>query len=49
MMHNDTQAVCPNQPFFDATSISGNTKVKIYPHADHGYTWRGWPSYNEAA
>ncbi|NQY57678.1 MAG: dienelactone hydrolase family protein [Ilumatobacteraceae bacterium] len=24
-------------------------QIVTYPGADHGYTWRGWPSYHEHA
>lgn len=43
------QPVSAHQPFLAAISALDHTEVQIYAGADHGYTWRGWPSYNAAA
>lgn len=40
------QPQASHQPFLDAIATA---EVSIYAGADHGYTWAGWPSYNEAA
>lgn len=43
------QPLSSHQPFLDAVQSLDGLEVAIYPGADHGYTWRGWPSYHEAA
>lgn len=36
-------------PFLDAVRPLPGVEVDTYPGADHGYTWPGWPNYDEAA
>lgn len=43
------QPVSLHQPFLDAVAQLPDTDVQIYDGADHGYTWRGWPSYHQVA
>ncbi len=43
-------SIASMQPFITAVSALGDRAViDIHPDADHGYTWPGAPSYNEAA
>ena len=43
-------SVASMQPFIDATAALGDRVViDVHPGADHGYTWPGAPTYNEAA
>ncbi len=43
-------SVAGMQPFIDAAAALGDRVViDIHPGADHGYTWPGAPTYNEAA
>jgi len=43
------QPVAAHQPFLDAVANQEHVAVEIYAGADQGYTWRDWPSYDEAA
>ena len=43
------QPLSLHQPFLDAVGPLDDVEVAVYPGADHGYTWRGWPSYDHAA
>ena len=43
------QPLSSHQPFLDAIRSLDGIEVAVYPGADHGYTWRGWPSYHQAA
>lgn len=43
------QPLSLHQPFLDAVRPLDHVEVAVYPGADHGYAWRGWPSYDEAA
>jgi len=43
------QPLSSHQPFLEAVRSLDDIEVAVYPGADHGYTWRGWPSYHEAA
>lgn len=38
-----------HQPFLDAIAGLATVKVQVYPGADHGYTWKGWPNYHRLA
>ena len=43
------QPIEVHRAFLDAVEPLDNVDVVTYPGADHGYTWRGWPSYHEHA
>lgn len=43
------QPLASHRPFLDAVAARPGIEVATYPGADHGYTWRGWPSYDRAA
>ncbi len=43
------QPVEAHQPFLDALHPKTDVEVQIYPGADHGYTWPGWPGYDQTA
>ena len=43
------QPLSSHQPFLDVVEPQPGTKVAVYSGADHGYTWPGWPGYDEAA
>jgi carboxymethylenebutenolidase len=43
------QPVEAHRPFFDAIAPLAHVEVEVHPGADHGYTWPGWPSYDEGA
>ncbi len=43
------QPLSSHRPFLDAVAELPEVQVETYPGADHGYTWPGWPSYNQAA
>lgn len=43
------QPLASHVPFLDAVRPLGDVEIAVYPGADHGYTWRGWPSYDRAA
>ncbi len=43
------QPLASHLPFLDAVRSLPGVEIATYPGADHGYTWPGWPSYDEAA
>jgi carboxymethylenebutenolidase len=43
------QPIAAHQRFFDAVAPLDHVTIEIFPGADHGYTWPGWPTYDEAA
>ena len=43
------QPLSSHQPFLDAVTPLPGVQVATYPGADHGYTWPGWPNFNQAA
>lgn len=43
------QSIAMHQRFLDAVADLGHVDVTIFPGADHGYTWPGYPNYQEAA
>ena len=43
------QPLSSHVPFLDAVRPLDGVEIAVYPGADHGYTWRGWPSYDRAA
>ena len=43
------QPLASHLPFLDAVRSLPGVEIATYPGADHGYTWLGRPSYDEAA
>jgi carboxymethylenebutenolidase len=43
------QPIAAHRLFFDAVAPLPHVEVEVHPGADHGYTWRGWPSYDARA
>ena len=43
------QPLAAHQPFLHTVAKLPAVQVATYPGADHGYTWPGWPSFNQAA
>jgi carboxymethylenebutenolidase len=43
------QPVAAHRAFFDAVAPLPHVEVEIYPGADHGYTWEGWPTFDAGA
>jgi carboxymethylenebutenolidase len=43
------QPIEAHRPFFDAVATLPHVEVEVHPGADHGYTWRGWPTYDADA
>jgi carboxymethylenebutenolidase len=43
------QPLTTHEPFLRAVAALPEIQVATYPGADHGYTWPGWPSFNQAA
>ena len=43
------QPLAGHRPFLDAVAPLPGVRVATYPGADHGYTWPGWPGYDQAA
>ena len=43
------QSIEMHQPFLDAVANSPHVKVATYSGAGHGYSWPGYPSYDQAA
>ncbi len=46
---DEVQSIAMHQPFLDAVADLDHIDVTTYPGADHGYTWPGYPTYDEAA
>jgi carboxymethylenebutenolidase len=46
---DEVQSIAMHQPFLDAVAGLDHVEVVTFPGADHGYTWPGYPSYDEAA
>ncbi|MGH1493708.1 MAG: dienelactone hydrolase family protein [Acidimicrobiales bacterium] len=46
---DEMQPLASHTPFLDAVRPLPRVEIAVYPGADHGYTWDGWPNYNEAA
>lgn len=38
-----------HQPYLDAVEPLDHVEVELYPGADHGFTWPGWPNYDQNA
>ena len=43
------QSIAMHQPFLDAVAGLDHVDVTTFPGADHGYSWPGYPSYDENA
>ena len=43
------QPIAAHQPFFDAVAPLAHVEIEVFPGADHGYTWPGWPNYDATA
>lgn len=44
-----TQSIEMHQPFLDAVADLAHVEVRTFPGADHGFTWPGYPAYDENA
>lgn len=43
------QPVAVQQPYLDAVAGLPHVEVEVFPGADHGFTWPGWPNHHEEA
>lgn len=46
---DEVQSIAMHQRFLDAAASKDNIDIVIWPGADHGYTWPGYTTYDEAA
>ncbi|MEM7286177.1 MAG: dienelactone hydrolase family protein [Actinomycetota bacterium] len=46
---DEVQSIAMHQKFLDAVESLDHVDVTTYPGADHGYTWPGYPTYDETA
>ena len=46
---DEVQSIAMHQRFLDAVAGLDHVDVTIWPGADHGYTWPGYPNYDENA
>ncbi|MEO1059863.1 MAG: dienelactone hydrolase family protein [Actinomycetota bacterium] len=46
---DQVQSIEMHQRFLDAVADLDHVDVRTFPGADHGYTWPGYPTYDEAA
>lgn len=46
---DEVQSIAMHQPFLDAVADLPHVDVTTFPGADHGYTWPGYPTYDENA
>jgi carboxymethylenebutenolidase len=46
---DQVQSIAMHQRFLHATAEMSNVDVDIWPGADHGFTWPGYATYDEAA
>jgi len=46
---DQVQSIAMHQRFLDAAEGNDNIDVAIWPDADHGFTWPGYATYDEAA
>ncbi|MDJ0768495.1 MAG: dienelactone hydrolase family protein [Ilumatobacter sp.] len=46
---DEVQSIAMHQRFLDAVADLPHVDVTTFPGADHGYTWPGYPSYDENA
>jgi carboxymethylenebutenolidase len=43
------QPIEAHQPFFDAVEPLPHVELRVFPGADHGFTWPDWPTYDARA
>ena len=46
---DEVQSIAMHRPFLDAVADLDQVRVATFPGADHGYTWPGYPNYDENA
>jgi carboxymethylenebutenolidase len=46
---DQVQSIAMHRRFLDAVADLDHVDVAIWPDADHGYTWPGYPTYDDAA
>lgn len=46
---DEVQSIAMHQPFLDAVKPLDHVEVVTFPGADHGFTWPGYPNYDETA
>lgn len=46
---DEVQSIAMHQKFLDAAESNDKIDVVTWPEADHGFTWPGYATYNEAA
>jgi carboxymethylenebutenolidase len=46
---DEVQSIAMHRPFLDAVAPLDDVEVVTFPGADHGFTWPGYPTYDEAA
>lgn len=46
---DQVQSIAMHQRFLDAVADLDHVEVSTFPGADHGYTWPGYPTYDERA
>jgi carboxymethylenebutenolidase len=46
---DQVQSIAMHQRFLDAVADLDHVDVTIFPGANHGYTWPGYPNYDEGA
>jgi carboxymethylenebutenolidase len=46
---DEVQSIAMHQRFLDAVAGLDHVDVTVWPGADHGYTWPGYPNYDEGA
>ncbi|MGI9621346.1 MAG: dienelactone hydrolase family protein [Acidimicrobiales bacterium] len=46
---DEVQSIAMHQPFLDAVADLGHVEVSTFPGADHGFSWPGYPTYDENA
>ncbi len=44
---DEVQSIAMHQPFLDAVADLDHVEVVTFPGADHGFTWPGYPNYDE--
>lgn len=46
---DEVQSIAMHQPFLDAVAPLDNVDVRTFAGADHGFSWPGYPTYDENA